>query len=386
MAKLKVFSLFLIIGAFNLIVFSKDIGNFPDRIQDTQLLKEMMTKYLQNPTKLITLNASNKHLTEIDPRFFINAPKIGFVDFSNNSIQHIDPSAFEGVTNLKTLNLSHNKIDKLESDWFPFPYLSTLDLSRNKLTVLNKSVFKKLINLKHLNLSGNSIGNVEVETFSHQKKLISLDLSQNNLVMFDFHVFSSNPNNSQKLFVKIDIFTGIQSLGDPYLNEHLQSLDLSKNQLIEVNNFRHGNFSQLDLLDINENKFNCSYLRIFLDSIRWGGIDIHANESWQKITEGDNIHGVHCTAVITSETSSSGSESSDNFFLIKILLTFLCICSTSVLIIISFLGRKQLFNCGNKDYKFDVDTNSKHEKIFSESNQNSDDENKLNQVMPATTG
>lgn len=380
MAKLKGFSSFLIISAFNLLVFSKNTENVPKINPTIQLLEEMLAKN----SELLTLHVSNKRLTEIEPKFFINGPKMGFVDFSNNSIQRIDPSAFEGLINLKTLNLSYNQIDKLDSDWFHLPSLLTLDLSNNKLTDLNKSVFENLINLEHLNLSGNSIGMLEVETFSHQKKLIALDLSKNNLVIFDFHVFSSNVNNSQKLFAKIDILKyGIQSLHDPYLNENLQSLDLSKNQLIEVNNFRHGNFSQLALLDVNDNKFNCSYLQVLLDSIRWG-IDIHANESLQKLAEGDHYHGVHCTAIdeITTESSSSRS---DNLFMIKILLTFLCICTTSVLVIILFLGRKQLFDCCNQNHKFDVDKNSNHEKIFSESNQNMD-EDKLNQIIPAGSG
>lgn len=376
MAKLKVFSLFLIIGALNFVVFSKNAGSN----HNLQMLEEL----LKSSTELITLHVSNRRLTEIEPRFFINAPKIGYVDFSNNSIRSIDPTAFDGVTNLQALNLSYNQIDKLDSAWFPFPKLLTLDLSHNKLTILDKRVFKDLINLKHLNLSGNSIGNIEVETFSHQKKLISLDLSGNRLVTFDFHVFSKNLNNSQKSFVKIYILErGIQSLGDPYLNEHLESLDLSKNQLIELNNFRHENFSLLFSLDINDNKFNCSYLRILLNSIRWG-TDIHANESRQELTEADNIHGVHCTA-IPSETHISGFVSSDKFFMIEMLLTFLCICSTSVLVIILFLGRKQLFNCRKKNQTFDVDKNSNYEEIFPETIQNVDDENKSNQITPATT-
>lgn len=398
MAKLKVCSLLVVISAFSSVVLAKNTGNLDEKasnvvrtvnIYHTEGLETILMENFKDLTELITLNASNKHITEIEPKFFINASLIESADFSNNAIQRIE-SAFEDVINLKTLNLSNNKIVKFESDSFPVRNLVTLDLSNNKLTTLNKTFFERLTNLKHLNLSDNSIGKLEVQIFSHQKKLISLDLSKNNLITFDFHVFSPNLTDWHRSFFALRIVNGIQSLIDPYLNENLQSLDLSNNQLIEMNNFQSGNFSQLSLLDISGNEFNCSYLQIFLGSVRWG-IDLHTNDSWQNLIEGDSIHGVHCKRaainhnITTAESSSSsGSVSSDSIFLIEILLALLCICSTTVLIIILYLGRKQLFECCYENYKYGVTKNSKQKKIFHDSNKNAQhDGNKLDEVMPA---
>lgn len=400
MAKLKVCSLLVVISAFSSVVLAKNTGNLDEEVSNVARMvnkyhTEEMEKYLmENPkdlTELKTLNASNKHITKIEPKYFINASLIESADFSNNVIQRIEASAFEDVIiNLKTLNLSNNKIVKFESDSFPIRNLVTLDLSNNKLTTLNKTIFERLTKLKHLNLSDNSIGKLEVQIFSHQKQLISLDLSKNNLITFDFHVFSPNLSNWHRSFFALRIVNGIQSLIDPYLNENLQSLDLSNNQLIEMNNFQSGNFSQLSLLDINDNEFNCSYLQIFLGSVRWG-IDLHTNDSWQNLIEGDSIHGVHCKRAainhknITAESSSSsGSVLSDSIFLIEILLALLCICSTTVLIIILYLGRKQLFECCYENYKYGVTKNSKQKKIFHDSNKNAQhDGNKLDEVIPA---
>lgn len=290
------------------------------------------------------LDASNNHFAELDPSPFGVSSTFELVNFSNNSIQSIDPMAFKALKQMKVLNLSRNKIDAVTFGGFPYDSLLKLDLSSNKLTTLNQNTFENFTNLKHLNLSGNSIRNLERATFLHQKNLITLDLSKNDLIIFDFNALAS---------ARVD----------------LNFLDLSKNRLVELKNFRSENMAQLEVLNINDNRFNCSYLQHFLDSIRWG-IDLRVHENWHTIDEDNSIHGIHCTAIIAVANSSGFAK----FLTIELLLIFLCFCSISVLLIILFLGRKQLFTCGN---------DSNEMKEFSEPTEYTLDENSPNPITPS---
>lgn len=242
-----------------------------------------------NVTKLI---ASHNLLTDLPPLFFSRATKLTFADFSNNSIQQINHLAFISATKLEVLdlsqnvitsfaedlfidlpmlnklNLSYNQIKKLESLTLSIHNLVTLDLSNNDLTKLNDHAFDQLILLKHLNLSDNSIvdlkigmfaylpnledlnlrrtniSSIQFGTFSHQHKLVSLDLSENNLQILDFNLFL------------------------PAMHD-LRSLELDGNQLKHLEGFGNGLFPKLTLLDIKNNKFNCSYLILFMKSVNW---------------------------------------------------------------------------------------------------------------------
>lgn len=331
-------------------------------------LNKLEPKYFEDASNVKVLIASNNNLTGIGQNLFIDAPLVEWVDFSNNSIERIESAAFKGAKHIKILNLSRNKIGKLSG--LPLDRLVILDLSRNQLTTLNEYVLENLINLRYLNLSGNFIRELPPATFSHQKKLISLDLAKNNLITFDFTVFASHEIHSFD-----DFQTDFSLLNGPYSTDDLHSIDLSKNQLVELKNFRDENFAQLDVLNINDNRFNCSYLQRFVDSIRWA-IDLRANENWHTVATGNSVYGIHC--ISTTEMRSSRFVSIDNMLTIKLLLAFVCIFAIAILLMILFLGRKQLFTCGKRN------SNGKNgKKMFSESNQNVTDESASNEPSTA---
>lgn len=184
--------------------------------------------------------------------------------------------AFEGAIKLETLNLSNNQIIGLESSTLCcIPDLLLLDLSNNNVTKLSENIFDKLLKLKELNLSFNSIGDLEISTFTylinlehlslrrtnlsnvqrgtflHQHKLVSLDLSENNLKKLNFTLFSP-------------------------IQRDMRSLRMGDNNLNNLYGFRNTLFPQLNLLDIQGNPFNCSYLAHFMESVDW---DLHFNVS-----------------------------------------------------------------------------------------------------------
>lgn len=317
-------------------------------ISDVELEK-FDVKALREAKNLKVLLASNNRLTEITSHLFITTMQLEFVDFSNNIIQRIDPMAFESVNHLNTLNLSHNHIDKLELNTFPLSMggsLLTLDLSHNNLTALNEHIFDTLANLTQLNLSYNPIGNLSIGifahlmelqhlslkrtnisniglgTFSHQHKLVSLDLSENNLKQLDFNRF-------------------LPIMAD------LQSIDLHRNQLNELNSFRNEIFPKLNRFDIKNNPFNCTYLQRFMETIKWDTIQLPMDVRSTQ-TQQEHIHGINCSnGTISSnaiESTTSNETHSDMTIIIMSLIT-LCVCVIVVILLMIFLGRHRIFTC-----------------------------------------
>lgn len=267
-------------------------------------LETLQIKSFSGANALKTFIARSNHLMEIPAHLFVHAEKIVFVDFSNNSINRIDLLAFDGSNFLHTVNLSRNFISHLDSHSLAVPSLSVLDLSYNNLSHLNEDVFGS--DLKQLNLSYNPIGNLKINTFaylpnlehlrlrhtnissiqlgtfSYQHKLISLDLSQNNLKELDFNLFL------------------------PILHD-LRSLYLSENQLTELKDFQNAIFPELTLLDMKNNRFNCSYLQQFMKNINWDKLHLHIDPnaiSPQKT----NIRGVYCESVIMTKSNDVGNR------------------------------------------------------------------------------
>lgn len=272
------------------------LAKFPNihtfNISDIALETLQMNIFAQGK-HLTNLIASKNLLTEIPSSVFFAAKNLTFVDFANNNIKRVDSFAFKGANklevlnlsqnalteldeymfldmmNLNLMNLSHNKISELDFNILPFN-LTVLDLSANKISTLEKS-FKKIVKLSYLNLAFNPIKNVNNETlakmpdleylnlkqthlsslqlgtFSHQQKLVTLDLSENRFKELNFNVF---------------------------ILPTLESLHLNGNQLKDLMEFAHQLFPQLAFLDVRGNYFNCSYLRQFLKSINSENIQL----------------------------------------------------------------------------------------------------------------
>lgn len=274
--------------------------------------------------KLLKLNASKNRLKELPSRIFADAKQLNSIDFSNNFIQRIDPLAFEGATNLKTLNLSHNSINQLDFRVISLPNLSVLDLSLNSFGNLCAGNFANLSNLEHLILNRANINTIEMGTFSHQHKLISLDLSGNQLEQLNFNVFF------------------------PHL-ANLRSLSLHQNQLTELHCVTNSELSEFVILDLNENKFNCSYLKRLLDFVHWELIHRPASQSNSSVGQ---IEGITCVSTGKNESSQayndfviefcpdnkqSDQNKADNSFKI-ISFMKVALISIVIVILICFLG------------------------------------------------
>ncbi|XP_055299686.1 uncharacterized protein LOC129567111 [Sitodiplosis mosellana] len=278
-------------------------------------LEALQTDIFNQATKLTFLDVSKNNIKEIPSLIFMNAKTLTHVDFSCNKIVQIDAVAFSGATKIEHL-----------------------DLSRNNLTHIKEHTFDKLSELKLLNLSFNSIGDLKIDTFIHllkptntssvqagtllhQSHLVTLDLSENALKTLDF------------------------TLHYPIQYE-LRTLNISKNQLSSLNGFRNSLFPQLTSLDIKNNRFNCTYLRHFMESINWEDIRLPI-DSHSMNPQVSSIRGINCEVVAGQESSDDNSKSqhkSNDDILIKITLVLLCIIMLIFLIMYVTLNRKRIFD------------------------------------------
>ena len=110
-----------------------------------------------------------------------------FLDLSHNRIENINPNAFRNLKSLQRLNISHNYLSKSASFAHTFSVLFkhnrqliVIDLSFNNLTYVPEATFSNNNQLQELYLSGNSISHITFD-ISHLSHLTVLDLRFNSI-------------------------------------------------------------------------------------------------------------------------------------------------------------------------------------------------------------
>uniref|UniRef100_A0A914VXV3 Chaoptin n=1 Tax=Plectus sambesii TaxID=2011161 RepID=A0A914VXV3_9BILA len=124
------------------------------------------------------LDLSNNVLESIDPDTF-GLDNVHEIDFSSNHLKNIPYNALNSIRNsLAVLDLSHNRITSLESTYFDgLRNLSVLILSGNKIETIEEAAFKGLHKLRVLDLSHNPVTTWDPQAFkelSHSIELLNL--------------------------------------------------------------------------------------------------------------------------------------------------------------------------------------------------------------------
>lgn len=263
------------------------------------------------------LIASNNNLTEFPSRLFGNENQIVHIDLSCNKIKRVDPDGLDNAKCLEVLNLSHNQITKLDPHFLynRAPNLSIMDFSHNSLRNLSERFFETSTALRQLDLSYTFIGNLKFGTFSclanleflnlrcvnmthiqpgtftYQRRLSSLDLSENKLKRINFDLTMASHCN-------------------------LRTLRLGRNRLRDLKGLRVGLFPRLNLLDIQDNKFNCTYLQSFMKILKWEKLhfitDSKANST--NNPRQSNIRGINCEIIKQNGTDCPLQSEQNNKF------------------------------------------------------------------------
>lgn len=153
---------------------------------------------------LRSLDLSHNVITQLpadtDTPETFNLTALLVLDLSNNFIQEIYGSPFRTLHSLHLLNLSANAIDKiLVEAFYGLALLQNLDISANNLTQLPDGVFASLVSLQHLNLSGNKLRTLADGCFGSLLRLQQLDVSWNQLCHVAPSTLQSLPSLSRLL-------------------------------------------------------------------------------------------------------------------------------------------------------------------------------------------
>lgn len=249
------------------------------RLENLHLSHNQIESIGENPFfnlgSLEIIDLSHNKLTRIDSLFHFDFQpnKLRKLILSFNKIVNIPQDAFEELTFLTELDLTNNQITDLTVE--PFSNLTNLEILRlnnNFIKNLNGAV-NNLQNLKHLYLRGNQIENIDVESLKIIIHLETFDVSWNQLekiipVMFSRHWVHLGGHSVCKIILSDNLITSVPNAtsreittrfvrhlkGRAVTVDVLTELDLSKNQIsnIEYNAFQ--SLIKLSALDLSKNK------------------------------------------------------------------------------------------------------------------------------------
>lgn len=229
-------------------------------------ISECVLKGLNN---LQVLNLSHNNMTVLNETTVDKSPALKTLIVSHNHIKNV--TNIGNLSGLTELDLSYNGITSLSSNAFTkLANLADLNLAHNSIKTLDSNPFSMNSNLRHLNLSHNDLAFIKSGTFLKPYKLQSMDLSGNNFKNLDFNVFL------------------------PRLYE-LHSIFLDGNKLTNLNGFRRSLFPELKIIGIQNNAFNCSYLRYFFEMVAWHELNIYTDRSGDFNEE--NVGGIRCKEI-----------------------------------------------------------------------------------------
>ncbi|XP_052870843.1 toll-like receptor Tollo [Anopheles cruzii] len=242
------------------------------------LLKEIADRAFVGLGTLEVLNLADNKLTALTPELFVSSRKIRQVYLQNNSLAVLAPGVFEGLDRLESLDLSHNQLTSVwvKRDTFAGQVrLVVLSLGHNQLSKVDQHVFRGLYSLQILNLEHNAIELIADGAFADLKNLHALFLSHNRLRQIEPYHFSELYvlhqlilESNQIAYIHERAFENLTHLHDLSLNDNrleeiplgmkslkfLQSLDVGKNQIAEINNSSFEGLEELMGLRLVDNQ------------------------------------------------------------------------------------------------------------------------------------
>lgn len=238
---------------------------------------------------------SNNLITMIDPRAFRNCSGLKELDLSSNQMNDV-PVAVRDLKMLKSLDLGENRISVLGNDSFEnMSQLTGLRLMDNLISNITNGIFYPLHGLHVLNLAKNKIQSIErgsfdknneIEAirldknlltdingiFSTLSSLLWLNLSENQLVWFDYAFI---PMNLKWLDIHSNF---IEALGNYYRLQTqitVTTLDASHNRITEIGSLSVPN--SIELFFVNNNLIRNIYPNTFIDKQNLTRVDLYSN-------------------------------------------------------------------------------------------------------------
>ncbi|ODM96941.1 Chaoptin [Orchesella cincta] len=213
------------------------------------------------PTSITRLGLSGNMITYIQENAFASLPRLESLDLSDNSIQFIHNQAFASLSkSLKLLYLDNNLFLKIPFQALSPLELKTLDLSHNLLTSMFDIFYEKKITVGVLKLNYNRITSVPPYAFQNFRKASVVSLAFNpieSLVDDAFKDASIDLLDLSHCFIR-----EVQPKAFRGLENSLESLDISFNNITHIPFELFENFDRLRHLNLDQNR-----LQITLDEL-----------------------------------------------------------------------------------------------------------------------
>ncbi|XP_069688770.1 uncharacterized protein [Periplaneta americana] len=242
---------------------------------DISVLEEAVFAYLPS---LQRLNLSFNKLSFVAPTSLNLNSSLLWLDLSRNNISSLNDSIFNFFENLRVLNLAQNNLEALKGQYFSrLSNLQQLDISQNNISTLDDGVFSELNSLQKLNLSDNTLEALSDECFIGLTRLQQLDVSRNQICSVSPGTFQSmgslmeliladNPvlgRLRQELMVLVGTGRRLQIVDvsrsglcqvPAALTRSIRSLRLAGNQVTTVRCGDLDSYPLLQLLDLSDNQ------------------------------------------------------------------------------------------------------------------------------------
>jgi Leucine-rich repeat (LRR) protein len=208
-------------------------------------------KSLGNFTFVI-LDLSRNNISEIHFDCF-NGIKVEEINLDVNGLSDLD--FIQNLPNLKKLKLNSNKIIFLNSSTFSTnKQLTELIVSNNQIKKIDAETFKSSFELKVLRLSGNLLSSIESGTFSNTKKLTHLYLGENEKLKADLSEFLKGLNNLEE-WLSLEKMEIEYISGGSFTNlNKLRNLEINNNRLRMIKKGMFTGLTYLLSLDLDNNK------------------------------------------------------------------------------------------------------------------------------------
>ncbi|XP_055298142.1 transforming growth factor beta activator LRRC32 isoform X2 [Sitodiplosis mosellana] len=237
--------------------------------------------------RLRVLDVAYNQLETLSEMAFHNSTQLQVVDLSNNRIDRIGERTFEGLVRLETLNLEGNRLNDLPETIFDrakLHMLENINLANNKFDYAPlKALQRQYFFVTSVNLSKNNIKSIPSED-SVMVNIKKLDLSYNPLTEQTVENILNEPKTVRELNLAGTGVKAITSLETPFL----QSLNLSHNNIVSVNEEAFERATLLESLDLSSNMLNdikkLSKMWPKLTSLQY--LDL-SNNSFEIISQGD---------------------------------------------------------------------------------------------------
>ncbi|KAI1731045.1 leucine rich repeat domain-containing protein [Ditylenchus destructor] len=221
------------------------------------------------------LNLAHNRISNMHTSAFENLPNLEQLLLNNNQLTTLQPQILSSLKNLRQLSLAHNQINETQESAFAnLPQLEKLSLSYNRLRTMKEGIFHRVTNLAQLDLSHNRIEAFDLDFMEENvQRLKWLDLSHNVIRKLEISqarhsLIQLHVQNNQLEFIDNKMLQGF---------EKLLSVDLSHNDLIEVEANAFWKSHNLRKIILSDNNLRVIWKETFSDQILIHTLDLGNN-------------------------------------------------------------------------------------------------------------